>query len=330
MENDDNNNDYDSDFTESPAFPVHKQPIPDIKPLDPNDIIFSFNLNDLKKTNNFLKVIESISNVSDTCLFKINKRGLFIKLTDFESFCCMELRVTNEYKSLISFSAQVEQFEAKIYIESLLHFIKRAHKNKNGIILAGYSTNPFILYVHEVISLSQGLFHTSPVESSESRPRIYYNLSLRSFKLACHNKYIYFIVPANQFAQMISQLSIFSGVCGGVGEILAEYHGHKNQGFLCVDFHIKNNSGCVGNYKIFTKEKSNIIPIIECETNKVCLKYFFTYFKRIHQLISSISEEVHLFLSEKGILLNVSIYEKYFNVLIFISDVSCVDLKSYI
>jgi len=293
--------------------------------------LFELSFRDQRKLNAFIKTCEAMSVHSDTALLKVNKRGVYILLSDFESLCCLEVRLTDNIQGMLKIYCK--EYTVKILLDSLTNILRQVAKNKHSAILCSDVETPKILLVREVVGQSHRLIATYPVTSTEHRARVYHVISTRQFRKKSKN-YVQFRIPNVELNKIITMQSIISGNNGGVGELIItpipddekDLNLPKNR--CDIRFFMNNNSGGKGGVTIHTHMAAETVPIQNIPLNPIHSKYFLTYLKRSQNLFTTPLDLVTIYVSERGILIQTDSKDNH-SVVIFIADVSDEDMDSY-
>jgi len=284
-----------------------------------SEIIFELQI---RKLTVFLKACDALQAHSDTALFKVTKKGLFIKLTDFESMCGVELRMTDTHLKL-----HEDEFSAKILLDSLLNILKVISKNKHLVILFAETPHKHILKVKEILNQpSQRCVNTHIVDSAEHRPRVYFQLSTQYFCSQSSN-YLHFKLPTIEFNKIITMQAIASGSCGGVAHMDILPHGDELQRCTLV-FSVQNHSGMLAKLTIHSFFKANTVPLYHIPAQPIHIQYLVSYLKRSQNLFPLTADFITLYISAFGILIQTDTKDQL-STIIFIQDTSQEDLASY-
>ena len=201
----------------------------------------------------------------------------------------------------------------------------RILKNKHAAVLFSEDHAPNTLKVNELSIQTGKLIECHQVESTENRARVYYVMSTNRFRQVSDD-YVQFQIPNIEFNKIVTMLCILSGSSGGIGEIIVIPS--ECEQTCAIRFFIKNNSGCAGGVTIHTFANADTVPLIHMPKSNIHVKYFLTYLKRSQNLFIIPPEHITLFVSSRGILLQIDQKDNCSTV-IFISDVSNVDVESY-
>lgn len=285
-------------------------------------ILFEFSFREPRKLSAFIKTCESMCLHSDTALFKVKKRGIYILLTDLESFCCLECRFTENVQNVLKLNCP--EFTAKILLDSLTNILRKICKNKHNAVIYADSEAPYVLCVKEIMAQTNRVVDVHTVESTENRARVYYLLSTHEFRKQSED-YIQFRIPNVEFNKIITQQSILSGSSGGVGEILITPV-DKNK--CTIKFYLKNHSGAAGGVTIHSFTTAESVPIIKMPLRPINMTYFLTYLKRSQNLFAIPSDSITLFISTQGILIQTDVKDNH-SIVIFTLSADGVDLESF-
>jgi hypothetical protein len=297
-------------------------------------VAFELAFREQRKLSAFIKTCEGMCVQSDTALFKVKKRGAYIMLTDFESLCCLETRITDGIQNMLKMNCK--EFTAKILLDSMATILRRILKNKHSAILFGDLDNDHVLQIKEVIGQSHRVVAIHQVECTENRARVYHVISTHQF---CRNSqnYIQFRIPNVEFNKIITMQSIISGTNGGVGELiitpipdaLGSGEGDPPKNRCDIKFFMKNNGGGMGGVTIHTHPLSESVPVLHRPMQPIHTRYFLTYLKRSQNLFTVPSDFVTVYVSEKGVMVQTDSKDNH-SVVIYTSDISDEDLNSYV
>lgn len=258
-------------------------------------IKFKFAFNDSRKLNAFIKNCESLCSHSDTALFKVKKRGVYILLTDFESKCVVETRITDQSDNIMVL--KTKEFTAKILLDSLVNELRKCLRNKRNVYIYGVDDN--LLKIKEISSNSKEI----SIKSTEHRIRVFHILSTREF-INKSETYAEFKILNIEFNKIITTQAILSGINGGVGTLIVEPIDDTNCEII---FSLRNNGGSYGKIKIHTSTESEDVPVLKLPTKRIEITYLLTYLKRSQNLLSFPTDFVTIYVSNVGILLHTGI-----------------------
>jgi hypothetical protein len=288
---------------------------------------FELIFRDLRGLSAFIKTCEAMSIHSDTALFKVKKRGVYILLSDAESFSCLEMRLTDNLDGMLRL--QCKEYTIKILLDSLTDILRHILRAKHSaVIYAEKDTGNFgavsnqALYVREFAT--NKIIQTHKVTDIEHRARVYHIISTHQFRKRSRD-HVQFRIPSIELNKIITQQAILSGNNGGVGELIIVPTGNEH---CDIQFFTQNNSGGKGSLTIHTHTKAETVPIQTMPNHKIHSKYFITYLKRSQNLLISPTDSVTMYVSERGILLQTDCKDHH-SVVIFIADISDEDLDSY-
>jgi hypothetical protein len=289
--------------------------------------LFELNFYDIRSLIAFIKTCEAMNVHSDTAIIKIKKRGVYILLSDPESLCCLETRLTENIADVLTINCP--QFTAKILLDSLSSILRKIVRNKHCAVLYALPDQPQVLMVREVVGQTHKHVESYTVESTEHRARVYYIISTNEFRTKSEN-YIQFRIPNIELNKIISSQAIISGNSGGVGEmIITPLPNNSLETNRCtIQFFLHNNSGQKGGTKIHTHAKAESVPVLHAPHQLIHTKYFLTYLKRSQNLFSNPLDMITMYASNQGILLQTDTKDNHSSV-VFIADISKEDLSSY-
>lgn len=317
-------------------------------------VLFELKLTNTNVLSSFCKTCEALFLQSDTVMFKVKKRGVYIMLTDSESFCAAEGRLTENVSEMLSLYC--EEFTCKILLNSLTKSLKQIVKKKRGALL--YSDTKNQLKVKEINSgvnvQRVHVYNTFTVESTEHRPRVYHILSTNKFRVLSDEYYTCFKMPTAELNKLITAQCIMSGNCGGVGELnvipVANFNSStttqqtqaqeqeqkdrlltgpsnlKNR--VLIEFTIRNQSGNLKKWRIYTHTRSKQVPVLQRSVKHLRVEYFLTYLKRAQSMFTSCSNFVKFHVSHLGIMLETEKRDHHY-VVMFLTNVKDVDKLSY-
>lgn len=286
-------------------------------------LLFELAFREGKRLAAFVKTCEAMYNQSDTALFKVKPKGLYIMLTDFESLCCLETRLLDTGKGMLQLHCP--EYTVKILLDSLIAILRKILKNKHMAVLSAAADEPYTLRVAEVAGASHKTLESYTVDTAEHRARVYHVLSTNAFRQQSQN-YVQFRVPYAEFNKLITMQCIVSGNCGGVGEIAVTPVAMER---CQIRFHVRNQAGMHGGVTLHTHAQAPSAPLLHRPDHGFQLKYFLTYLKRSQNLFTSPTTDfLTIYASEKGLLLQTDVKDGHC-VVVFIADVSSEDLDSY-
>jgi hypothetical protein len=280
---------------------------------------FELVFRDSRKLNTFIKTCEALCSHSDTALFKVKKRGIYILLTDFESSCIVETRITNVNE--LNLVINVKEFTAKILLDSLVNELRKCFRNKKNVILFGEENN--ILKIKEIKN-NNTVGNETLIKSTEHRLRVFHIISTREF-INKSKDYIKFRIINTEFNKIITTQAILSGINGGVGKLIIE---PKEDDEVDIIFSLRNNGGSYGTITITTFTKSEDVPILHMPKKRIEITYLLTYLKRSQTMLSFPTDYVTIYVSERGLILHTDIKDNI-STLMYTNDVSNVDLDSF-
>lgn len=282
--------------------------------------LFEFTFREPRKLSAFIKTCESMCFHSDTALFKVKKRGIYVLLTDLESFCCLECRFTENIQNMLKMVCH--EFSAKILLDSLTSILRKILKNKHSAIL--YAASQHQLLVREVGAQSSKVIETYTVESTETRARVYYLLSTHEFREQSSD-YVQFRIQNVEFNKIITMQSILSGSSGGIGEItVTPLEDNK----CSIRFFLKNHSGAAGGVTIHSFPTAETVPIQRMPQSQIIMNYFLTYLKRSQNLFAMPLDFITVYISKRGILIQTDVKENH-SIVIFTVATDDIDLDSF-
>lgn len=287
-------------------------------------LLFELAFREWKKLSAFVKTCEALYNHSDTALFKVKPKGLYIMLTDFESLCCLETRLFDQGKNMLKMNCT--EYTVKIMLDSFVSILRKVLKNKHSALVSADDETPYVLQIREVIGHTNKTVETHQVESAEHRARVYHVLSTNEFRRRSTGGYVQFRLPYVEFNKLITMQCIVSGNCGGVGEVTATPP--DEQGVCKIRFFVRNNGGMGGGVTLHTHAQAASAPLQHAPHQSVRLQYFLTYLKRSQSIFSNPTDSVTVYVSNQGLLLQTDVKDGHC-VVVFIADVSQEDLDSY-
>lgn len=293
--------------------------------------LFELILREPRKMNSFIKTCEAMISHSDTALFKVKKRGVYILLTDFEGFCCLELRFTENLKGLLKLDC--EEYSVKILLDSLTNILKKVAKNKHCAVVYSEDTQPDVLLVKECTAPTSAAIELHTVESTEHRPRAYYLMSTKHFQQKAQGAFLQFRILNAEFNKLITMQTILSGNNGGIGKISVELvpdEDGRPKDRCQIKFSTRNGAGADGHVKIHTRANDpNIsVPVQHLPARSFEMTYLITYLKRSQIFCSVPTDYVTLYVSPQGLLIQTD-QKEHHSIVVFITDVSRVDLSSF-
>jgi len=295
--------------------------------------LFELSFRDQRKLSAFIKTCEAMSVHSDTALLKVKKRGVYILLSDSESLCCLETRLTDNLQGMLKIYCK--EYSVKILLDSLTDILRQILKNKHSAIICCDAEQPKILLVREVIGQSHKVVASHSVVGIEHRARVYHIISTNQFRQKSKD-YVQFRIPNIELNKIITMQAILSGNNGGIGELIItpipdddDINNTITPNNRCdIQFFIQNNSGGKGGVTIHTHTTAETVPVQSLPKHRIHTKYFLTYLKRSQNLFSTPTDLVTMYVSEKGILIQTDSKDHH-SVVIFVSDIADEDLESY-
>jgi hypothetical protein len=287
-------------------------------------LLFEFALRDTKKLVSLMKTCEIACSHSDTAMLKIKPKGVYIMLTDMESFSCLEIRLLD-----VPLKLHCEEYTVKIILDSFASILRTILKHKHSAVFVAEKDSPLKLQIRQVNPSTNKIVETHVVETAEHRARVFHVCSTTAFR--ANSDYVEFRIPCVEFNKIITMQCIISGNCGGVGEIkavpdgaCAQYTHSSCAQYTHIQLHVKNHGGMGGGVTIHATSPQLIhSPKADFET-----KYLLTYLKRVQNLFANPTESMTIIASKKGVLLQTDVRDGH-SVLVFIADVSNEDLQSY-
>ena len=276
-----------------------------------------------RKLNSFIKVCESLCCHSDTALMKVKKKGIYILLTDFESYCSVETRVTT--LSGMRLTLHVQQFTAKILLDYFVDELKKLCRLKRQVVIVGEPN-----HVVKVKEYQPGHQHGGNdavrIKSTEHRPRVFHILSTRQF-VAKSQDCVQFRIMNSEFNKIITTQAILSGINGGVGAL--RVYPKPDEKTCDIQFALRNDGGNFGVTTISTSTISEDVPILRMPSKNIEIVYFVTYLKRSQSILSFPTDYVTVYVSERGIFFHTDIKDGLCTVF-FTCNIDQVDLDSYV
>lgn len=300
--------------------------------------MFEIVLRDWKMIGSMVKTCEALCNQSDTVMLKVKQKGVYIMLTDVESFCCAEVRISNVHCKITKQFATV-----KILFDSLIGILRCIAKHKNGAVIFMDESEPYVLKIHQIAgtvatkemkelkeskdskeSKEIKIIDTQTVQSAESRARVYYLISSQMFRKSAADEYVQIRCPGAELGRMITTMCILSGNSGGVGNV--DIVPSETSDRVSIRFYVVNGGGMRGGITIHTHKGAQSVPLIHASSTPIHVKYLVTYLKRSQSLFQY--ESVTMYISKQGILLQTDEHDNH-SVLMFLANVSNEDLNSY-
>lgn len=279
-------------------------------------LLFELTLKDHKRVSALIKTCETACSLSDTAMIKIKPKGLYIMLTDMESFSCLEIRMLDMPASTLRLHAS--EYTVKIILDSFVNILRTIQKHKHTAVIVADHETPLTLQIRQVNPATSKVVESHSVESAEHRARVFHVSSTTAFR--ANAEYSEFRIPSVELNKIITMQCIISGNSGGVGEINVKGND--------IQFYVKNGGGMGGGVTIHGNTRSTTVPILHSPAETIHTKYLLTYLKRAQNLFSNPSDNVTIYVSKKGFLLQTDIRDGH-SVLVFIADVSNEDLQSY-
>ena len=244
----------------------------------------------------FRKFCKALTNQSYMVLFKCKskKSNLYLTLTDADGYFVSELRYTELGHMLTCKS----DFSAKILLDSLEKIISLIRKNGNSVVMYGYEKE-YQLFVDEIGTMDT--IGTYEVQTTETLMKDFYIISQRHFTQK-DPKYCEFTLPVSEMLSIINKLSIASGSCGGICEMIYEPIKAKD-GVASIQFKVENDGGMSCTYKIHTtKNVTNKVVLKKVPHQKISNRFFLSDWDKAKSLYSLFNTKLNVFFSSKGIL----------------------------
>jgi hypothetical protein len=298
---------------------------------------FEMRFRDTRKLVTFVKMCESLFVHSDTALFKVKKKGLYVNVTDFESMCSVEGRVLKSADDYWTVSD--EEFTSKILLDSLISELKRAIRNKQVVTMRG--EHPHILkivasYPKQFHQRSSGINkriheHSQQncsekvVVSTEHRIRVFHIVSRRSF-ISKSGNYASFRIVNSEFNKIITMKAIVSGVSGGVASISIL---PTNSTECKLIFYVKSNSGTTGKLTISTScNSTDEVKMLNVPKESIDMQYLLSYIKRSQNMMAAPADFTTVYVSNEGVMLETELKDNI-SMLLFTTSLEGIDLDSY-
>lgn len=275
--------------------------------------LFELTIKDNKKLTMFLKHCESLLSHSDTALFKVRKKGIFLTLTDFEGLSACETRFCMATDP--SFKLCGDVFSAKIFLESLISVLRQASRLKRHLVL--FSESQGMLKSRELG------FETKEVviDSLEHRLRDYFIISTQRFESKAEH-FGSFIMNNQELCYTISKLAILSGISGGIGTLRLEPCADQ----VCrIHFGIQSNGGSKGSLIIDATNESETVKIVKFPKVNFEIFYALAYLKRFQSFLGNSYDNTTVMVSNKGIVLQTDMVENVRS-LVYVPSVDNVEL----
>jgi hypothetical protein len=255
--------------------------------------MFDMSFRDHRKLNSFIKILEGMITHSDTALLKVKARGIYILITDFESMCCCETRITKVSDLKLKIK---EEFSGKFLLDSLIEELRTSLRNKRNVLIFGDEKHN--ISVKDILP-NNTYGDIRPIKSAEHRMRVYCIISTREF-IEQSTDWCQFKMINAEFNKIITSQTIISGIAGGIGKLKITPTSKTN---ATITFSLENKSGGRVSLKIETFTNSEDVPILKIPKEEIEVSYLLTYLKRSQNILSNPNEFVTLYLSKKGILL---------------------------
>lgn len=280
--------------------------------------MFEWTFRDPRKLAAFFKSCDALTLHSDTAMLKVRKQGVSLMVTDFESFCAVEVRVTENLFPGLRVTAPTT---AKILLTSLVGILRQIIRNKH--VAVWHSETDGVLHIREAAGESLRTVTDHLVESTENRPRVFFPLSTQRFKE--QGEYAEFRLANAELNRIVNTHAILSGTCGGVTDITV---GPVENDRCDIRFSTGNQGGGWGAVTIHTHPRSESVPLVHRPAAQISIQIFLTYLKRSQHFLLSPMEMVTVSISNRGLLLNCDHGDH--SVMVFTVNVSGEDLKSYV
>lgn len=282
--------------------------------------LFELTLSNMKRLNNVTKMCEAINSHSDTALVKVTSEGVYIRLTDFESFCSSEIRIPS--KVFQYYHMATEQWSGKILLDHLTTELRRLTRMKQTVTFHVEASQPDILKARSV-------HHNMAVKSTNHRPRVFWKASVQDF-IAADPEYGHFRILNAELQKIINVQCVMSGNHGGVARLLIAPVEQTNQ--TKVVFSLFGDCGASAEINILTHEKSAVVPVHRRPSKPIEVMYFLSYLKRSQNLFTAGNDLTHMYVSSKGILIKTESKDVQdpLTAFVLISNIAPVDLDSYV
>ena len=283
--------------------------------------IFQWKISKPEVIASMIKTLEALTSHSDTALFKVRPKCIYILITDSESKCCMEARFITSKQELKCSNDPNFTFSCRIMLDSLVNELKKIDKSKNTCTLFSSMAHRHTLQLKEQNNINN-ILHHYVIESAEHRSRVFHIISTRSFKKSdyAHIKY-----PVAEFNKTITAQCIASGVNGKIGIITVVPNGNECD----IQFENGNHGGLSWYSRIHTFKGSEDVPCEKLPENKIVSYYLPTYLKRSQNIMSNFSDYVSLFISKDGLMIQTSVKHNHC-VIVFSASVEDIDEDSYV
>lgn len=284
--------------------------------------LFEISLKDRCSPKTFVKVLESLNAHSDTGMFKVNMRGVYIKVTDPESFCASEVRIPTTSPISVTHLGSKTNFTAKIKLKSLSDHIKKMQKVVAYPRITARRNGELI--VETVKHNTNEVIGSFVVDSLEYRPRIYYVISTNHFRKES-DAFVEFSMPVEEWRRLITAQAIGSGTHGGV---VTFRYDPVSETRARMEFIVESESGGRYNQVIHGSTKAAVAPILHLSEKSFDMKFLTIYAKRSLQYLQWQVSTVNLMISERGLIFSADI-SNVCTALTMIANVEGVDLESY-
>lgn len=277
---------------------------------------FALTFHDNRVLHAFTKTLESICAYSDTAMLKVKSRGVYVMLSDFESFCCVEARLVENLDEMLYITQP--EFTAKFLLDSLTNALRKVAKAKRQAVIYGVAQHK--LYVDQIHG--SRVENTYAISSAEHRPRVFYVMSTTRF---CKQPHVRLRIANAEFSKLVNVLAILSGTCGGVGYVNVQ---PRRNDACTLHFYTSNDAGGRGGLKVHTSKSASTAPLLTTCQQEFTVKYFITYLKRAQALMHVPQDMLTLYVSPQGLLLQTPTQDHH-SVLAFVADVTNEDINSY-
>lgn len=284
---------------------------------------FVLTFTDFRTLGHFSKLCESLLCHSDTAQFKARKKGVYLCITDLESFCVAEIRLVStdpgtvkKYECGFQLKTTTD-FTCKILLDSLSDVLKLCVRNKSLVDITTNKQGSLCV----VNSQSQKQYL---VKDASFRNRVFYKISSSVFDQVSPSV-AKFSVPTAEFQRIVNTMAVLSGVDGGVGTCDISKNEESN---VVIKFGVTGRCGNTATIEIVSNRSCLCVPIFQEPIDKVSTCFFITYLKRSQNILQGLNKDILLHVSQKGVLLISDVYCDMC-VVVFVSDVSDVDVMSY-
>lgn len=272
-------------------------------------VLFEACVSQVKRLQRLSKTCELLANHSDTALLKVRKNGMYIDITDSESFCAVECRIPERTFQYVRLAVD-QGWQAKIHMDQLAFELKKLARSKQTVVFLSTDDEPLILKLKTRDAVI-------PIASTEHRLRKFYPLQVSKF-FDGHD-YLHIRLSNAELNRIVNHQCVASGLHGGVASIRVLTDP------LVVTFALMGDCGAAVEFDIHPAASD----VVHAPKTALRCTYFLTYWKRAQTMFAIHHEFTHVYVANHGVFLVQEFIDQP-SVFVCVADVSNVDLKSYV